>query len=211
MCKALPLSLVLSVVVFSPLDVLAHDNQKLEFTPFIGYRLDGDFEQTDPATGIETELSLEDKASYGFSIAWPYSDQRQGEFLISHYQTDFTSHNASLFSAHNKIDVTYLHIGGNVPLTHVPVPIKFSGGLGLTYLAPQSSRFDSESQFSVNLGLQARLPINEQLAFRVDARLFATFFDSDGEIFCSNQGCIASVSSELWLQGEITAGLSFSF
>ncbi|WDE12635.1 hypothetical protein [Thalassomonas haliotis] len=215
MYQAPALSLFLSSLVLSPLCALAHDNQGLEFTPFIGYRLDGDFEQTDPATGIATELSLEDKASFGFIIAWPYSDQRQGEFLLSHYQTDFTNRNSATFSTSlsesKEIDVTYLQVGGNVPLTHIPVPVKLSGGLGLTYLAPENSRFDSESQFSVNLGLQTRLPINKQLALRIDARIFATFFDSDGELFCSNQGCIASVSSDLWLQGELTAGLSFSF
>jgi len=211
MVKAPALSLFLSTLVLSPLNTFAHDNQKLEFTPFIGYRLDGDFNQTDPTTGIETELSLQDASSYGFIIAWPYSDHRQGEFMISHYQTDFTSHNPASFSANNEIDVTYLQVGGNVPLSHALVPFSLSGGLGLTYLAPKSSRFDSESQFSVNLGLQTRLPINEQLALRIDARIFATFFDSDGELFCSNQGCIASVSSDLWLQGEISAGLSFKF
>ncbi|WDE06189.1 hypothetical protein SG34_004460 [Thalassomonas viridans] len=211
MIKAPALSCFLSALVLSPLCALAHDDQKLEFTPFVGYRLDGDFEQTDPLTGTETELSLKDKSSYGFIIAWPYSDQRQGEFLISHYQTDFTSHNPVSFSANNKIDVTYMQVGGNVPLTHGLVPLSLSGGLGLTYLAPKSSRFDSESKFSINLGLQTKLPINEQLAFRIDARVFATLFDSDGELFCSEQGCIASVSSDLWLQGEITAGLSVSF
>lgn len=211
MYRAPALSLFLSALALSPLYTFAHDNQRLEFTPFIGYRLDGDFDQTDLTTGIETELSLEDKTSYGFIIAWPYSNQRQGEFLISHYQTDFTPVNSTLFSANNEINVTYLQVGGNVPLTYIPMPVKLSGGLGLTYLAPESSRFDSESQFSINLGLQSRLPINEQLAIRLDARVFATFFDSDSELFCSNQGCIASVSSDLWLQGEFTAGLSFSF
>ena len=53
-----------------------------EITPFAGYRMSEDFEQTEPyaSTGID----LDNSASYGVVFAWPFDNTRQGELLISH-------------------------------------------------------------------------------------------------------------------------------
>lgn len=200
--------LVSLLLLLTPLASNAHKQQSMELIPFIGFRSGGDFDQTTQTRSI----TLEDKASYGFIFAWPYSDNRQGEFLISHYQTQFEESNSNLsVSINNKISVTYLQLGGNIPLSQGHVPFWLSGGLGVTYLSPENSSYSSESQFSMNLGLHTTFALTDQLAVRIGTRLYATFFDTDSQIFCDDQNCIAVVSSDLWLQGEITAGLSFSF
>lgn len=183
-----------------------------EITPHVGYRFGGDFETVDGETRYTTKLSEE--LNYGVVFAWQYDHKRQGEFLISHYGSEFSKtggFDPEQPTVKNGIDVTYYHLGGNVPISDGAVPLWLSGGLGLTHLAPEDSYLESETKFSLNIGLNTKIFVTDNLAFNFGGRVYGTFFNSDSKVFCDTETCAIYVSGDLWVQSEVNAGITIAF
>ena len=84
-------------LTFISLPSMAKQALELEITPLIGYRFGGDFDTSKDT--IHNRVELDDETSYGLLTAWSFDRKRQGEFLISHYNTNFSESND--FSASN--------------------------------------------------------------------------------------------------------------
>ena len=184
--------------------------QALEFeiTPLIGYRFGGDFDTSQAE--IHNRVELNDETSYGLLTAWSYDRTRQGEFLISHYNTNFSE--SSDFSVSNTgLGITYAHLGGNVSISEGPVPFYLTGGLGLTHLSPSDKQLSDETRFSLNVGLASKIDLSERLKLRLDSRVYGTFFNSDSAIFCDAEVCAIYISSNIWVQTEVSVGLTYRF
>jgi len=183
-----------------------------EITPLVGYRFGGDFETNQDGASINPPINikLSEDVSYGLLLAWDVDSKRQGEFLINHNKSQFSQEVDSLFN-NNNLSVTYVHIGGNVPISDGYVPFYVTGGLGLTHLAPEDSMLDDETRFSMSVGLTAKVAVSENLSFRLGGRAYATFFNSDSTIFCNSDVCAISITSDLWIQSEVNAGITFTF
>ncbi|QBG36704.1 outer membrane protein [Litorilituus sediminis] len=201
------LSLVcLSLAVAMP--AIAKEKNEFEITPFIGYRFGGDFDITKDEQ--VSRVKLTEELSYGLITAWSYDRLRQGELLLSHYNANF-SENSDFSPSDNDIAITYAHIGGNVAVSQSSVPLFVTGGLGFTHFSPKESGLDSETRFSMNLGLMTKMPLSENLSVQMSGRLYGTFFNSDSSIFCDDANCLISISSDIWVQTEVTVGLSYAF
>jgi len=202
--------LVSLVSLLLSLPVFANDAPTIEITPLIGYRFGGNFGNITTATRVK----LAEDVSYGLQIAWPVGTNQQGEVLISHYDTSFIRADDDLPSelmSNNNIGVTYLHLGGNVPLNDGALPLWLSGGFGASFLAPKDENLADEIRFSMNIGLNTRYNFTENLSFTFGGRVYATFFNSDSALFCDADICNIHISSDLWFQSELNAGLSFAF
>lgn len=198
--------LCISLVMATP--ALAQEQNAFEITPFVGYRFGGDFDVTkDKAV---TSLKLTDKTSYGVVTAWAYDKNRQGELLISHYNTEFSQH-SDFIPTNDELAISYVHLGGNVAVSQSTLPLYVTGGIGFTHLSPKGSELDSETRLSMNLGLMSKMPISDNISFQVAGRVYGTFFNSDSSIFCDSTNCLISISSDIWVQTEVTAGISFAF
>ena len=201
--------LTLSTMLLSTVSI-ANDVPTIEITPLIGYRFGGNFENIDTATRIK----LAEDVSYGLLIAWPVGTNQQGEVLISHYDTSFIradDNQPSILMTNNNVGVTYLHLGGNVPLNEGALPLWLSGGFGASFLAPKDENLADEVRFSMNIGLNTRYKFTESLSFTFGGRVYATFFNSDSALFCDSDICKIHISSDLWIQSELNAGISFAF
>ena len=173
--------ILLSLVTSLP--ALANSVAAIEITPMVGYRFGGNFENILTATRVK----LAEDVSYGLQVAWPVGLNQQGEALISHYDTKFiraVDDMPSDLMTDTNIGVTYLHIGGNVPLNEGTYPLWLSGGVGVSLLAPDDKNLADELRFSMNLGLNTRYNLSENLSFTFGGRVYATFFNSDSAIFC---------------------------
>lgn len=179
-----------------------------EITPLIGYRFGGDFDTT--RESVHNRIELNEETSYGLLTAWSFDRKRQGELLISHYNTNFSQ--SDDFSASNTdLGITYAHLGGNVPISDGPIPFYITGGFGLTHLAPKDDQLSNETHFSVNVGLASKIPLSENVSLRLDSRLYGTFFNSDSAIFCDVETCAIYISSDIWFQSEVSAGITYRF
>jgi hypothetical protein len=81
---------------------------KFEISPFLGYRLGGDFQ--DLATGAT--IDLEESSSYGLILDIPLSGNGQLEILWSRQETELDSGGFLVATPPFHIDVDYLHVGG---------------------------------------------------------------------------------------------------
>ena len=201
----LPLVLILGFTT----QVNANETNSFEITPLIGYRFGGNFDANDEAS-ITSTIKLSEEINYGLLFAWDFDRKRQGEFLINHYNSQF-SQAIDPIASNNNIAVTYAHVGGNVPISDGHLPVYITGGLGLTHLSPEDGLLDDETRFSMNIGIATKIPVSEHLSFRFGGRVYATFFNSDSTIFCNEDSCAISISSDLWIQSEVNAGLTFTF
>jgi hypothetical protein len=206
--------LILLLSLFLTLPTLAAKSGAIEVTPFAGYRLGGDFtiagdfyDMSDPQS---LEIEIDEGSSFGVIVAWPYDDKRQGELLFSHYESELIP--ASLLTPYTSdLSVSYLHIGGNVPISNTLIPVWFSGGFGVTHFSPDAKELDDETKLSINLGFHSKLQLSEQVAIRLGARVYATLIDAKDAMFCDNNTCEVAISSDMWVQSELSAGLTFTF
>ena len=91
------------------------------------------------------------------------------------------------------------------------VPIYVTGGFGLTHLAPKDEQLSDETRFSVNVGFASKIPLSENISLRLDGRIYGTFFNSDSAIFCDYETCAVYISSDIWFQSEVSAGITYRF
>lgn len=201
-------SVICSVLLATIMMPASGQDLNIEVTPLIGYRFAGEFAATD--TEIHNTIELSEEVSFGLITAWSVDRARQGEVLISHYNTTF-SESVDFSASNTDLAITYAHLGGNVPINNDLLPLKVTGGLGLTYLSPRASQLDDETRFSINIGLASAIELSEHVSFRIDSRLYGTFFNSDSSLFCDVETCAVYISSDVWVQAEVSAGISYRF
>lgn len=205
---------LLILLAFSAITSTTAAEASMEITPLIGYRFGGDFDVNSTENIGFSTIKLHEDTSYGLLIAWPFEKKQQGEFLISHYNTSFTGsslNDESSLLTDNGLGITYFHLGGNVPISGGALPLWVTGGIGLTHLSPDDSELTDETRFSMNIGLNTQLALSESLSLRLGGRLYGTFFNSDSAVFCGTDACKVYISSNLWIQSEVNAGLTFKF
>ncbi len=182
----------------------------LEVSVFGGKRASSTFGDSDNSINDDQgiEIDLKNESAVGIVLAWPYDYNRQGELLFSHSETEF---DGDFQLVDQDISVSYLHFGGNIKVADGLVPIFISGGIGITHFDPEDDSLDTEIRPSINFGIGSKFALGDKFSFRIDARAYGTFFDSNGYIFCSGSSCTVRSSSNLWLEGELSAGLTYRF
>ena len=175
------------------------------FTPYLGYRAGGDFE--DAATG--STIDLDESETYGFVISKDSDDAL--EFSYTLQPTKLSGGRGVSSEQLFDVDVMNLMVVGKNILN--PNNGGFvSGMVGITHFDPRGVSLSSETRFALGAGGGIDYRISDNLGFRLEGRGIATFLDSSGGVFCSSsQGCSAFVDSSVLLQFEALAGLSFRF
>lgn len=192
--------------------LISTNSYSLELTPLVGYRGGGEF--IDGVTNKKHIIAS--SGTYGFIIADKnYGKGKSFELYYSHQSSDLNSINVTLPSSNNNenipLTIDYLHLGGTTPISNEnKVKTFVSGGLGFTYLSPDFTGLQSDLRASMSIGIGLKWPITNNIALRLETRGLATFFNNNSSIFCSG-GCTIKVSGNFFLQGEISAGLAFSF
>ena len=186
---------------------------RYEITPFVGYRLNGDFNLVDPTTNRRQRANLEDHGSFALALAVRRDDYSQYELLYAREETrlEKTSPLAPL-----DVNVEYLHLGGTLDAnvdSDFPLQPYILGGLGLTRLTLQSGTDDS--RFSISLGGGLRVPLSPHFSLRFEARGYLTFIDTNSSIFCASGsfGGVCSIRSRgsTFTQFDLMAGAAFAF
>ena len=178
----------------------------LMITPYLGYRVGGDF--TDISSGIELELA--ESESYGLIIGKDNGTNNQTEFIYSVQPTKLTASGA-VISPLVDVDVENFLFAGKKILNKESGTF-MSGMIGATRFDPSSSSLSSETRFALGIGGGVDHRISDNLGFRFEGRGIATFLDSDGAIFCdSTGGCLIFTESTVLWQFEVVAGITFRF
>ena len=179
---------------------------KYSLTPFVGYRFGGRFSVADTSS----RASAADHVSYGVALDVATDEQTQYELFYSRQSTRLGG------PAPTDTAIEYLHLGGTVLVGNSP---RFQpyiiGTLGATRFSPDSPLGRDRIYFSVSLGGGLRIPFTDHLALRLEARGFATFFNTNGTVFCrSDQAggvCQIHGNGSTFFQGDALAGLAYTF
>jgi len=185
---------------------------RVEITPYIGYRMGGDFDVADSEPDTSNSVDLDDSGDWGVDLGI-YRDRTSFyEILYSRQSAGLDSSDPSL----KGVDVTiqYLQIGGTllfddheryVPYLSLTVGgTKFDAGSG----------YGSETKFSGSLGGGVRFPFGEHFAATLGLRGYLTVVNSDTEFLCSGSGsvnCLFRTSGSTFFQGEGLIGFTAVF
>ena len=183
----------------------------VEVIPLLGFRGGGEFIDTID----DKKRTLESSDIYGLILSWPYERGKNFEVYYSHQSTNLNSITISTPVPNNSVDIPltidYLHFGGTAPISDKDKLKTFvSGGLGFTYMSPDYTGAQSDLRASLSIGVGLKWPMTDRISLRLETRGLATLYNNNSAIFCSG-GCAISVSGNMFLQGEVFAGLGFRF
>jgi opacity protein-like surface antigen len=203
--KTLSRNLLFTLLLFST-NIYA-----VEIIPLLGYRGGGDF--IDNST--DQTHTLESSEVYGLILSWPYERGKNIEVYYSHQSTQLNSISTTEPAPNNVVNIPitldYLHIGGTAPISDEEKLKTFvTGGLGFTYSSADYTNAQSDLRASFSIGIGLKYPMTERISLRLETRGLATLYNNNSAIFC-NGGCSISVSGNLFLQGEVFAGIGFKF
>lgn len=171
-----------------------------------GYQGGGEFEGD-----AGEKFKLDEDDALGVALNIDLDKRRELEFSYSRQSTSLLDKSTNPSSSLFDVDIDYLQMGGTVLIEDNSGWRSFLlGGFGLTHFSP-SGGFDSETKFSLSLGLGLKKQLSRRLMLRADARVYGTFFDSGSSIFCSNGNCLIRVESSIETQYQINIGLGYKF
>lgn len=187
------------------------EDLNFELTPYGGYRVGGEFEETDGALSID----LDESESFGLIFNARNSPDTQWEIIYSRQETTADASGFGMSSSALDLNVEYLQAGGTYMWDSDHVRPYLAATLGGTHINVTTAGFDSDTFFSFSLGLGLQLRPNDRLGIRLEARGFGTLLDSETDLFCqtgpSNNICAIRVDGTLLWQVETFAGLVFRF
>jgi hypothetical protein len=180
-------------------------DNSFEITPFIGYVAGGEFE--DALDGSKRDLGAD--ASWGVILNAVQEPGRHYELLYSQQGTQLQG------AARMDMDVQYLQLGGSVSFSENTRVMPYFGlTVGAARFSPDEAGLDDETKFALSAAMGLRVPVNERIGVRFDARAFATLLGSDDDIFCaSSQGatCRVRVKSDVFMQYAASLGVTIGF
>lgn len=182
-----------------------------ELTPYGGYRVGGEFEET----GGDLSIDLNDNGSYGFIFNARHSPVTQWEILYSRQETSADTSGLGLSDPTLNLSVEYLHAGGTYLWEGEHVRPYLAATLGATHVNVSTAGYDSDTFFSFSLGLGLQLRPTSRLGIRLEARGFGTLLDADTDLFCqigpTNNICAIRIEGTLMWQFEAFAGIVLRF
>ena len=190
-----------------------------DITLLAGYQFNSDFEivsannlpsNVEPGTGEPgDDVKLDDSAAFSLAVDFVFEQEKTKRigFYVSHAQTRFES-NAGL--SNRDLDVTHVHFTAMSYYPDGNLEPFVLAGVGAGFFSPKDSTLKDETKLSAQIGAGTNYRFNETLLLRMEARWLATFFDSDGSVFCSG-GCTIAVSSKTYSQVQANIGLMYRF
>jgi opacity protein-like surface antigen len=164
------------------------------------------------ASSTGSTVSLADRGAFAITADLQADEGSQYELFYSH---EATSLGDSAAVPRTDVTVEYLHVGGTLLLDAQPAIKPYAvGGLGITRFTP-GQEGNTDTKFSLSLGLGLRWPVTRHFSVRLEGRGFMTLVNPDTSVFCrSDQNgllCRIHGSGRTFLQGEFLAGAAFAF
>ncbi len=199
--------LLVAALLAAALPLTARASQ-FEITPFAGHTWGGEFQ--DSVTGNTAEV--DETTNYGLMVDIRQDEKSQIEIYVSRQSTRLKT-GQGLFTGTPlfDLDIEYYHIGGTYTEAEGRAKPYVVGSLGATHMVPQGPGLDSETKFSLSLGVGVKVMATERIGLRLEGRWFGTLFNGSGSVFCANGACALKVQGDLFSQVVANAGVVFAF
>jgi len=201
----------LPLVLLAPV-ASAGDKPRAELTPYIGYRMGGQFDVDDTEATGNKSVDLQDSGDWGVDLGIYRDPTSFYELLYSHASAGLDTSEPSL----KGVDVTieYLQVGGTLLFTEHEHYVPY---LSLTVGATKfdaGGGYGSETKFSGSLGGGVRFPFARHFAATLGVRGYLTAVSSDTQFFCTGSGsvnCLFKTTGSGFFQGEALLGFTAVF
>ena len=182
--------------------------QRVEVTPFGGYRVGASIGQVDGRPVIDDDGG----SSIGIVVDVVFGGLTDGlevEGVFSRQIADLRVR-AGIFDPPDsvRVEVDQILVGGVRDLSDSRVRPFLSGLLGITRYAVPG---DTEVRFAVGVGTGLKVYATKNIGVRLDARGYMTVTDLSGVGVCGGYGCAIAFSASPAFQGDLTAGLLVAF
>ncbi|HKO58758.1 MAG TPA: outer membrane beta-barrel protein, partial [Thermoanaerobaculia bacterium] len=158
------------------------------------------------------DVDVTSSVNLGVSLGIPLGNTPLKLELLADRQASHLETGSGLFEPGNRvadIDITYFHAGVQIPFatSRGAEPfLLFSAGVA--NLEPHLSGVSSDTRFSAAAGIGVKVPVNRNLALRIDARGYFTSLSNDDNRNCNR--CSYDYQHDLY-QGETNIGVVFRF
>lgn len=200
------------VALLAPVAAAQAADVRLEITPYLGYRLGGDFDAEGPDGAPSTSVDVEDGDSWGIDIGLYGRPDGFYELLYSTQSTGLDSRDPALAGV--EVTTEYYQLGGTAffPGDQWLVPY-VSMTVGATRFSADG--YGSETRFSGSLGGGLRLPFTDHFAATIGIRGYLTLIESDTAFLCVSEAgeaaCLVTSSGSTFFQAEAQLGLTARF
>lgn len=208
--------LALAAVVFmvAVTGVAVAQDQKIEITPFVGYRFNGTFDNVDQRQNpTVSSVNLTDGLAYGFLFDVNLGENAQVEFSWSRQDSTLQ---AKFFNGDREtagdLASNYIHVGGNYLFGDSYDDLRWfiGGSLGATYFDPSESGVSSETQFSFGFQGGFKFFFSDFVGVRVQGRIVSTYINSSDGYWCYFY-CFYTTYSNYLTDIEVDGGLVLRF
>lgn len=198
------LLVVLLVVIATP----AAAQPQWEFSPFLGYVTGG------KVSGVEGSLEIQDSEDWGLMLGIKMIEKLQLEITYARQDTgtEYVPRDGSPSEDSFDLAINYFHIGVNYAINQEKLTPFVSFGLGSIHWDPKGVDASSRWQFSVVFGGGAKYYFTENLGLRANLRIYSTFIEAQGPLYCQpGFGCTSQIDSGTLMQVEFGLGLVLGF
>lgn len=176
-------------------------------TVFTGYR---------GSDSLKAELTdelveLDGASSFGLILSMKRDRVSTYDLYFSRQDTVLRAGSAGVAGSPLGLRIDYLHLGGTVDYELDGFNTFTTGGLGLARISPANVIFGTETKWSFSLGGGLKFPMTENTGLRLEGRVLGITTSGDRRILCANGQCEAQFEGSVFLQYEISAGLSITF
>lgn len=191
----------------SDLDFYKPITQTTQFgiSPFYGYRFGGGVEDEN----TRTTYSFKDGPAYGLILDYAPKDYYgRYELLWSHQDSGLNFHGDNgLGNVDVAIDV--IQVGGEVEFGTEWLRTYVSAHVGATHFS--SDGYGDDTKFSLGIGVGEKVFLTKNIYLRADLRGFCTLTDAQGSFIYYSGVTVASFSGSTLWQGQVSAGIGFTF
>lgn len=189
--------------------------KRFEITPYVGYRIGGDFDSVYYDDDFSDLLDVEVDAGEVFGVVF---DARlvEGLFLelwasrqdtsLSDFEGLFV-HPEALFD----LEVDYYHVGLLYEWTPGQVHPFFTFSGGATRLSPDDPGLDDLTRPSFSFGGGVKVMFGETVGLRLEGRWVSTWVEAGDDEFCDRHSCYDFDQDIYFYQIETGAGLVIAF
>lgn len=188
---------VLYVTLFS-FSAIASD---FEVSAYLGQMYSSDL--TDTST--DNTLSVDAGGNFGLAVAWQDSPNGQGQIMLNVVSHDFSS---EADNQNHSLDIMYAHFNGIAQFRQQSYVTTVSLGLGGAYF---DSDVSEELYPSATLAFGTRYEFSDRVALFTELRGYASLVDDADNMFCENEICHAQFKDTLWVESNISLGISIKF
>ncbi|MCE9677862.1 porin family protein [Shewanella sp. AS1] len=165
---------------------------------------------TDSGSSTETKVKVADTMNVGLILGVKTRDPGDIYLLYSHQASELRRGDFFSPAKLTDLDLDYLHVGGSLYFPKGDLRPYVTASIGLTQMRPEGN-YASETRFSMGFGLGAEYLLSDNFALFADARGYATFLSSGKTLFCNANQCAWYIESDIMWQGQVNAGIKFSF